>query len=158
LKQKAIKKNLHSSFDICRQSPIKVFWLLSFSKESKRTFNCYVIALRILFLLVLHNGAGLIRPDRLRQNLFPYTEFRDTSSVALYIFLGKVVKQTAAAADHLQQTELTMLVFFMDFKMFCKLPYALCEDCDLHLRGACVGPVCAIAFDYCVFLIFRYHI
>lgn len=85
------------------------------------------------------------------------TQLRDAGTVTLNVLIHKVIKQTAALADHLQKSETTVVVLLVNLEVLCELVDALCKDCNLNLRRTCVGSMGAVALDNCCLLVFCDH-
>src|SRR5210317_756687 len=73
------------------------------------------------------------------------TELLNQLAVAVLVFRLQVVKQLTTLVDHLQQTLTAMVIFLVLTEMLGKFCNSLRQQCNLNLRGACIG------FTTCMF-------
>ena len=69
-------------------------------------------------------------------------ELCDKASVALYIYLFKIVKLTAATTYHLQKTATGVVILFVRLEMLGKMVDAPSKERYLYLRASGVTLVC----------------
>ena len=79
------------------------------------------------------------------------TELGDDSTIALDVLLGQVVQQLAALTNHLVQAAAAVVVVDVDPQVLSKLLDTGGKNGDLHLRGAGVGLMGAVASITAVF-------
>lgn len=58
--------------------------------------------------------------------------------VLLWLVHAEVVQQLAALGNLAEQTAACGVIFLMFLEVIREHTDFLCEDCDLHLRGACI--------------------
>ena len=68
----------------------------------------------------------------------------NAGTITLDVLAHEVVQKTAALTDHKEKTLTAVVVLLVNLQMLGELADALCENCNLNLRRACVGFVSAV--------------
>lgn len=85
-------------------------------------------------------------------------QFGDQSTIALDVFFGEVVQQTAALTDHLVHAEPAVVILRMLLQVLGELMDALGQNGDLDLGGTGVALMRSIGLDNDGFLFFGDHV
>ncbi len=78
-------------------------------------------------------------------------------TIALDVFLGKIIKQTAAFTNHLIHTETAVIIIGMTLQMLSELADALSQNSNLNFGRTGIILMCGVLTDDLSLHFFRNH-
>jgi hypothetical protein len=91
----------------------------------------------------------------LQKNLLTYIQLLDQCAVFRNIFLGQIIEQTAAFADHLDEAALAVMIFRISLEMGSQRVDLLGQDGDLDFCLAAIFRIRAVFRDEALRLFLR---